>query len=65
MSKVQGAHPGGTAAIGGIVDRDLKTTIDGPFVCDAGVLPATPGMPPKLTIGALAKRLAKNLAPAL
>jgi choline dehydrogenase-like flavoprotein len=65
MSKVQGAHPGGTAAIGTVVDRDLKTTIDGLFVCDASVLPATPGMPPMLTIGALAKRLARSLAPAL
>jgi choline dehydrogenase-like flavoprotein len=65
MSKVQGAHPGGTAAIGTVVDRDLRTKIDGLFVCDASVLPATPGMPPMLTIGALAKRLAKTLAPSL
>jgi choline dehydrogenase-like flavoprotein len=62
MSKVQGAHPGGTAAIGTVVDRDLQTKIDGLFVCDASVLPATPGFPPMLTIGALAKRLAETLS---
>ena len=62
VSKVQGAHPGGTAAIGKVVDKDLQTKIDNLFVCDASVLPATPGMPPMLTIGALAKRLAKTLA---
>jgi choline dehydrogenase-like flavoprotein len=32
------------------------------FVCDASVLPTAPGLPPILTIVALAKRLAKALA---
>lgn len=63
VSKVEGAHPGGTAAIGKVVDKDLQTKVDGLFVCDASVLPATPGLPPIVTIGALAKRLAKTLAP--
>ena len=63
VSKVQGGHPGGTAAIGKVVDKDLQTKVDGLFVCDASVLPAAPGLPPMLTIGALAKRLAKTLAP--
>ncbi len=62
ISKVQGAHPGGTAAIGEVVDSNLETRISGLFVCDASVLPVAPGMPPMLTIGALAKRLAKTLA---
>lgn len=61
VSKVQGAHPGGTAAIGKVVDKDLQTRVEGLFVCDASVLPVTPGLPPILTIVALAKRLAKNL----
>jgi len=61
-SKIQGAHPGGTAAIGKIVDRDLQTEIGNLFVCDASVLPKAPGLPPILTILALAKRLAKVLA---
>lgn len=62
VSKVQGGHPGGTAAIGRIVDKDLQTKIENLFVCDASVLPTSPGLPPILTIVALAKRLAKTLA---
>lgn len=54
----RGAHPGGTAPIGKIVDSNLETDIDNLFVCDASVLPISPGKPPILTILALAKRLA-------
>lgn len=61
VSKPQGAHPGGTAAIGRVVDENLQTKIDNLFVCDASVLPTAPGMPPILTISALAKRLANIL----
>jgi choline dehydrogenase-like flavoprotein len=61
VSKAQGAHPGGTAAIGEVVDQNLETKIAGLFVCDASVLPTAPGLPPMLTIGALAKYLAKKL----
>jgi choline dehydrogenase-like flavoprotein len=61
VSKVQGGHPGGTAAIGKVVDKNFQTKADGLFVCDASVLPVTPGLPPILTIVALAKRLAKVL----
>ena len=60
--KVGGAHPGGTAAIGELVDNNLQTEVNNLFVCDASVLPTAPGMPPILTIVALAKRLAKTLA---
>jgi len=62
VSKVQGAHPGGTAAIGSVVDENLQTKIENLFVCDGSVLPTAPGMPPILTIAALGKRLAKALA---
>ncbi len=61
VSLVHGAHPGGTAAIGTIVDQDLQTRIDGLFVADASVLPVSPGLPPILTIVALAKHLGKAL----
>ena len=57
----RGAHPGGTAAIGEVVDKNLETEIDGLFVCDASVFPGAPGAPPVLTILALAKRLGKYL----
>ena len=61
-SAPQGAHPGGTAAIGQIVDENLQTWMDGLFVCDGSVLPKAPGMPPILTIVALGKWLARRLA---
>lgn len=54
----RGAHPGGTAPIGKIVNSNLETEIGGLYVCDASVLPVSPGKPPILTILALAKRLA-------
>jgi choline dehydrogenase-like flavoprotein len=57
----RGAHPGGTAAIGEIVDKNLETEISGLFVSDASVFPSAPGAPPVLTIVALAKRLGKYL----
>jgi choline dehydrogenase-like flavoprotein len=63
VSRVQGAHPGGTAAVGRVVDKNLQTEVDNLFVCDASVLPVSPGLPPILTLVALAKHLAKILAP--
>lgn len=57
----RGAHPGGTAKIGEIVDSNLETEIENLFVCDASVLPISPGKPPILTILALSKRLADYL----
>lgn len=62
VSKVQGAHPGGTAAIGEVVDQNLETELSGLFCCDASVLPRAPGLPPMLTIGALGKYLGRRLA---
>lgn len=57
----RGAHPGGTAAMGEVVNENLETEIRGLFVVDASVFPEAPGAPPVLTIIALAKRLAKYL----
>lgn len=57
----RGAHPGGTAPIGKVVDSNLETEIPNLFVCDASVLPISPGKPPILTILALSKRLADYL----
>jgi len=61
VSKVQGAHPGGTAAIGEVVDQNLETKLSGLYCCDASVLPQAPGLPPMLTIGALGKYLGRQL----
>jgi len=58
-TKIRGAHPGGTAAIGEVVDKNLETKVKGLFVCDASVLPVSPGLPPIVTIVSLAKRLGK------
>lgn len=61
-TSIRGAHPGGTAAIGKVVDNNLETKIKGLFITDASVIPQAPGRPPILTITALAKRLAKNIS---
>lgn len=60
-STYEGAHPGGTAAIGEIVDTDLRTETENLYVCDASVFPESPGAPPILTILALARRLGRHL----
>ena len=57
----RGAHPGGTAPIGKIVDSNQETEVKGLFVSDASVLPISPGKPPILTILALSKRLSDYL----
>jgi choline dehydrogenase-like flavoprotein len=56
-----GVHPGGSAAIGEVVDHNLETQIANCYVCDASVLPVAPGLPPILTILALSKRLARRV----
>ncbi|MGB9979204.1 GMC family oxidoreductase N-terminal domain-containing protein [Methanobacterium sp.] len=56
---IRGAHPGGTAAVGKVVDNNLETKIKGLFIADASVIPQAPGRPPILTVTALAKRLAQ------
>ena len=58
-TSLKGAHPGGTAAVGEVVDNNFESKIDGLFVCDASVIPEAPGRPPILTIVAIAKKVAK------
>jgi choline dehydrogenase-like flavoprotein len=57
----EGGHPCGTAALGRVVNRELETEIPGLFVCDASVFPTPLGVPPLLTIVALANRLSRQL----
>ena len=61
MRPMIGTHPSGTARIGDLVDTDLKTEIEGLYVCDASVFPEALDRPTVLTIIGLAKRLAKHL----
>lgn len=61
ITKPRGAHPGGTAAIGDVIDKNHETKIKNLFISDASALPEAPGLPPILTIVALSKRLAKIL----
>jgi choline dehydrogenase-like flavoprotein len=56
-----GGHIGAASAIGTVVDKNLQTKIDNLFVCDASVLPESPGLPPVLTIMAIARWFAKTL----
>jgi choline dehydrogenase-like flavoprotein len=44
-----------------VVNTNLETDIKGLFVCDASVFPESTGLPPILTITALAKRLANKI----
>lgn len=60
-TSIRGAHPGGTAAIGEVINENLETKIKNLFVCDASTFPVAAGLPPILTIIALAKWLAKKL----
>ncbi|KZX11689.1 FAD-dependent oxidoreductase [Methanobrevibacter filiformis] len=58
---LRAAHPGGTAAIGEIVDTNLESEIKGLYLSDASVIPKAPGAPPIIAILALSKRLSKYL----
>jgi choline dehydrogenase-like flavoprotein len=62
VSELVGGHPGGTAAIGDVVNPDLACkSVKNLYVCDASVFPRSPGRPPIVTICALAKWLGRQL----
>jgi len=61
VTRVRGAHLGGTAAIGKTVNKEFETEISGLYVCDASIFPSAPGNPPVLTLVALAKKLSSKL----
>jgi choline dehydrogenase-like flavoprotein len=62
-SPMRGTHPSGTVRVGTLLDRDLRTEIEGLYVCDASTFPEALGRPTVLTIIGLARRLAKHLTP--
>ena len=61
VGKLRGAHPGGTAGIGRVVDNKLETKLKDLYVCDASVLPFAPGLPPMLSLIAMTKWFGKNI----
>ena len=61
VAKGIGAHPGGTAAIGRVIGKDLQTKISNLYVCDNSVMPVSGGIPPVLTLVSLGKKLARTL----
>ena len=61
MTPLRGTHPSGTVRVGTMLDANLKTEIDGLYVCDASVFPEALDRPTVLTIIGLGKRLAKHL----
>lgn len=61
IAKPRGAHPGGTAALGKVVNSNLETRIKNLYVCDCSVLPFAPGLPPILYLIAMTKWFAKRL----
>jgi choline dehydrogenase-like flavoprotein len=58
---LRGTHPASTARVGQLVDADLRTEVDGLYVCDASVFPEALCRPTVLTIIALGMRLAEGL----
>ena len=58
-TSLKGAHPGGTVAVGEVLDNNFESEIRGLYVADASVIPEAPGRPPILTIVAIAKKVAK------
>lgn len=55
------AHPGGTCAMGRIVNKDQETEFKNCFVCDASVIPVPFGIPPTLTVMSLGRKLSNHL----
>ncbi|HIQ38762.1 MAG TPA: GMC family oxidoreductase [Methanothermococcus okinawensis] len=58
---LRGSHPGGTCAMGKVVDKNFETEVEGLYVCDASVFPESPGLPPILGIVAMGKKLGSIL----
>ncbi|WP_018153974.1 GMC family oxidoreductase N-terminal domain-containing protein [Methanothermococcus thermolithotrophicus] len=57
----RGSHPGGTCAVGKVVDKNFETEVENLFVCDASVFSEAPGAPPILAIIGIGKKLANYL----
>jgi choline dehydrogenase-like flavoprotein len=60
VAKGIGGHPGGTCAMGSVVDNTLRTSVSNLYVCDNSVMPRSGGIPPVLTLIALGKKFART-----
>jgi len=60
-----GPHQLSSVRIGDLLDKNCQTPINGCYCMDASVIPEEWGMPPMVTIMALAKRLSKHLTAAV
>jgi choline dehydrogenase-like flavoprotein len=64
VARYIGGHPGGTAGIGRVVDKRLRTEVEGLYVCDASVIPRSAGVPLVLILVSLGRWFARSLAAA-
>jgi choline dehydrogenase-like flavoprotein len=62
VARYIGGHPGGTAGIGRVVDKNLQTETEGLYVCDASVIPRSAGVPLVLILVSLARWFSRSLA---
>lgn len=60
-TSVVASHPGGTVRIGELLDKNCQTEIQNCYCMDTTVIPEPWGLPPTVTVVAMAKRLAKHL----
>ncbi len=58
---VVASHPGGTVRIGELLDKNCQTQISNCYCMDTTIIPEPWGLPPTVTVVAMAKRLAKHL----
>jgi len=61
---VLAAHPGGTVRIGELLDKDCQTQIKNCYCMDTTIIPEPWGLPPTVTVVAMAMRLARHLTAA-
>jgi len=63
LGSLNAGHPGGMLPLTQAEATSLHSSLlpDNLYVCDATILPQSLGLPPMLTIMALAKRIAKNI----
>ena len=58
---VLAGHPGGTVRIGGLLDNNCQSPITNCYCMDTSIIPEDWGLPPVVTVVAMAKHLSKHL----